>query len=79
MKTKTTANKEMTPKKVGTEAPDLSVKKKMVEVAFAQIDKQYGNGAVMLLGKSPHIQIEAISTGSILIDQAIGSRWFASG
>jgi recombination protein RecA len=61
------------PRKVeSTQASDLSVRKKMVEVAFAQIDKQYGNGAVMLLGQNPHIQIEAISTGSILIDQAIG-------
>lgn len=72
MKTKTTQSKENTPKKVNSEASELSVKKKMVEVAFAQIDKQYGNGAVMLLGQSPHIQIEAISTGSILIDQALG-------
>ena len=71
MKTKTSV-KEIPKKVVGSEAPDLSVKKKMIEVAFAQIDKQYGNGAVMLLGQNPHIQIEAISTGSILIDQAIG-------
>src|SRR3990172_4762614 len=47
-------------------------KKKALEVAFAQIDKQYGNGAVMLLGQAPHTRIEAISTGSILIDEAIG-------
>ena len=47
-------------------------KKKALEVAFAQIDKQYGNGAIMLLGQSPNSHIEAISTGSILIDQAIG-------
>jgi len=47
-------------------------KKKALEVAFAQIDKQYGNGAIMLLGQNPHVNIKAISTGSILIDQAIG-------
>lgn len=51
---------------------EQAFKKKALEVTFAQIDKQYGNGAVMLLGQSPHIQVEAISTGSILIDQAIG-------
>ncbi|HEB41787.1 MAG TPA: recombinase RecA [Candidatus Dependentiae bacterium] len=44
----------------------------MLEVTFAQIDKQYGNGAVMMLGQSGNFQIETISTGSILIDQAIG-------
>jgi len=46
-------------------------KKKALEVTFAQIDKQYGNGAIMLLGQAAQ-EIEAISTGSILIDQALG-------
>lgn len=48
------------------------MKKKMLEVTFAQIDKQFGNGAVMMLGQAQHTKIEAISTGSLLIDQAIG-------
>jgi recombination protein RecA len=47
-------------------------KRKALEVTFAQIDKQYGNGAVMLLGQSGKKAIEAIPTGSILVDQAIG-------
>lgn len=47
-------------------------KKKALEVTFSQIDKQYGNGAVMLLGQSKTSKIDAISTGSILIDDAIG-------
>lgn len=47
-------------------------KKKALEATFSQIDKQYGNGAVMLLGEAPQTKIEAISTGSILIDKAIG-------
>jgi len=47
-------------------------KKRALEVAFAQIDKQYGRGAVMMLGQSSSGPIDAISTGSILIDQAIG-------
>jgi len=51
---------------------DINFKKKVLEVTFAQIDKQYGNGAVMLLGQSSHASVEAISTGSILIDQAVG-------
>ena len=62
-------------------APDLDkqhvdkqseFKKKALEVTFSQIDKQYGNGAVMLLGQSKTSGVEAISTGSILIDDAIG-------
>ena len=51
---------------------DIALKKKALEVTFSQIDKQYGNGAVMLLGQATNSRIEAISTGSILIDQAIG-------
>ena len=53
-------------------SPDHSMKKKMLEVTFSQIDKQYGSGAVMKLGESQNSSIEAISTGSILIDRAIG-------
>jgi len=51
---------------------EQAFKKKALEVTFAQIDKQYGNGAVMLLGESPHSCVETVSSGSILIDQAIG-------
>lgn len=48
------------------------VKQKALEVTFAQIDKQYGKGAVMLLGQSPNSEVKKISTGSILIDRALG-------
>ena len=47
-------------------------KKKALESTFSQIDKQYGKGSIMLLGQCANQQIEAISTGSILIDEAIG-------
>lgn len=62
--------------KTATEASlknqDIEFKKKALEVTFAQIDKQFGNGAIMLLGQSGNTKVDAISTGSILIDQAIG-------
>ncbi len=58
--------------KENVQKQDVLIKKKMLEVTFAQIDKQYGSGAVMMLGQSGNSQIETISTGSILIDQAIG-------
>jgi len=57
---------------IATQSNEKIFKQKALEVTFAQIDKQYGNGAVMLLGQASHIKIESISTGSILIDQAIG-------
>jgi len=62
------------------QAPTVSdSKKKALEITFAQIDKQYGNGAVMLLGKAPNTNVEVISTGSILIDQAVGIGGFPKG
>lgn len=51
---------------------EQSMKQKMLEVTFSQIDKQYGSGAVMRLGESKNTHIESISTGSILLDRAIG-------
>ncbi len=49
-----------------------AVKRKALDVAFAQIDKQYGKGAVMLLGEAINSGVDAVSTGSILIDQILG-------
>ena len=54
------------------ELDDLDFKKKSLEVTFAQIQKQYGKGSVMLLGDNPIVDIKTISTGSLLIDDAIG-------
>ena len=50
----------------------LREKKKALEATFAQIDKQYGKGSVMLFGQSPRAEVDVISTGSILLDHAIG-------
>ena len=57
---------------VNQQNSELDVKKKALEATFSQIDKHYGTGAVMLLGQSTNSNIEAISTGSILIDEIIG-------
>ena len=46
---------------------------KAVEMAFAQIEKQFGKGSIMRLGQKGAIQpIDAISTGAISIDYALG-------
>lgn len=55
-----------------TATSDISTKMKILEATFSQIDKEYGNGAVMRLGQTAHQVVESISTGSILIDEAIG-------
>lgn len=47
-------------------------KTQALEAAFAQIDKQFGKGSIMLLGQRAADKIDVVSTGSILIDQALG-------
>lgn len=47
-------------------------KKAALETALAQIEKQFGKGAVMRLGQDRTMQVEAISTGSIGLDLALG-------
>lgn len=47
-------------------------KSKALDLALAQIDKQFGKGSVMRLGDRPHVQMAIIPTGSIALDVALG-------
>lgn len=47
-------------------------KEKALSAALGQIEKSYGKGSVMKLGQRPVIDIEAISTGSLGLDLALG-------
>ena len=47
-------------------------KEKALETALAQIDKQFGKGAVMRLGQSQQMLTEALPTGSLALDIALG-------
>ena len=47
-------------------------KKKALETAISQIEKQYGKGAVMKLGQATTMNVDAISTGSLGLDMALG-------
>lgn len=47
-------------------------KKKALEMAMGQIEKQFGKGAVMRLGENAHMNVEVIKTGSIGLDIALG-------
>jgi recombination protein RecA len=49
-----------------------SGKDRALDAALAQIKKQFGDGAVMRLGEAGHLAVEAISTGSLALDLAIG-------
>ena len=54
-------------------------KRKALDMALSQIEKQYGKGAVMRLGQSPRVSVEAISSGSIALDIALGVGGFPRG
>ena len=47
-------------------------KKKALETALHQIEKNYGKGAVMRLGDRPEMNVDAIPTGSLALDAALG-------
>ena len=47
-------------------------KKKALETAIAQIEKNFGKGTVMRLGDKPEMQVDAIPTGSLALDAALG-------
>ena len=63
----------MATKKTSYEAPTpASDKKKALQTALAQIDKSFGKGTVMRLGDKPEMNVEAIPTGSLALDAALG-------
>ncbi|MDQ5984594.1 MAG: Protein RecA [Syntrophus sp. SKADARSKE-3] len=47
-------------------------KTKAVDLAIAQIERQFGKGAIMRLGSSEKIDVPAISTGALSLDIALG-------
>ncbi len=47
-------------------------KKAALESALKQIEKQFGAGAIMRMGASEHLKVDAISTGSLTLDIATG-------
>lgn len=49
-----------------------SGKRQALDYALAQIEKEYGKGAVMKLGETKTLQVDTISTGSLSLDLALG-------
>ncbi|MEG0229285.1 MAG: recombinase RecA, partial [Oscillospiraceae bacterium] len=64
------AKEKQQPKKVTQASGDE--RKKALETAIAQIQKDFGDGAVMRLGENSVMNVEAISTGSLSLDMALG-------
>ena len=63
--------KEKNVKTVGTDKT-AEGKEKALQTAMAQIEKQYGKGAIMLLGENAAMNVEHIKTGSMALDMALG-------
>ncbi|WP_294471662.1 recombinase RecA [uncultured Intestinimonas sp.] len=61
-----------TKKTVIESAAPASDKKKALETCMAQIEKTYGKGSIMRLGENTGVVVEAIPTGSLSLDLALG-------
>ena len=59
-------------KSVMEAAAPASDKKKALETAMAQIERTYGKGSIMRLGENTGVVVDAIPTGSLPLDQALG-------
>lgn len=65
------AKKELITKKAVVKVADDN-KKEALKSAMAQIEKKYGAGAVMRLGQNKALNVDAIPTGSMTLDLALG-------
>ncbi len=66
------AKAEKTKKTVERTEMDQSERRKALDAALSQIEKQYGKGAIMRLGENRKMNVDAIPTGSISLDVALG-------
>ena len=51
---------------------DAAERKKALETAIKQLERDYGAGTVMKLGENTHMEVQAVHTGSIALDRALG-------
>ena len=51
---------------------DKEAKKKALNTAIAQLEKDFGQGTIMKLGENTRMNVQAVSTGSIALDVALG-------
>ena len=58
---------------------DEKDKDKVLESVLADIEKQFGKGAIMRLGEEEHIEIDTTSSGSLALDIALGVGGFPVG
>ena len=51
---------------------DKEARKKALSTALAQLDRDFGAGTVMKLGENAHMEVQAVHTGSLALDFALG-------
>ncbi len=59
-------------KPIPVQITDKEEKRKAIEGAIGQIEKNYGKGTIMRMGAAPEMEVSAISTGSLTLDMALG-------
>jgi len=58
---------------------DVKDKDKALEAVLADIEKQFGKGAIMKLGEDSHMEIDVTSSGSLTLDIALGVGGYPKG
>lgn len=58
---------------------DTKEKSKALEQVMADIERQFGKGAIMKLGSSDHMNIDVTSSGSLTLDIALGVGGYPKG
>ncbi len=66
------AKAEKTKKTADKADEQASERRKALDMALAQIEKQFGKGSVMRLGENSKMHVDAIPTGSMALDAALG-------
>ncbi len=66
------AKADKTKKPADKAAEATSERRKALDMALAQIEKQFGKGSVMRLGENSKMNVDAIPTGSMALDAALG-------
>ena len=66
------ASKKPTGKTASSQLTDTEGKKQALDAVLSHISKSYGEGAIMKLGENTKMEVNAVSTGSIGLDRALG-------
>ena len=60
-------------------AKEINDKDKILSQVLSDIEKQFGKGAIMKLGSDSHLEVDAVSSGSLSLDIALGIGGYPKG